>query len=214
MLQEQKVLRNRQISCKGYYLEFKRDFDFIPGQVLGITLEQGPMPRLYSIASGKDADTVGILYSVKDDGQLTPPLSRLAPGDSLLHTPPSGTFYHQAGLSWWIASGTGISPFLSWLRSGMDLPERLIFGARHSDGLFFRKEIATAAGAALYPCISADEKTDAFHGRVTDFLGSVPLVPLDCHYFLCGVAEMIVDTRDLLIARGVGPGKIHAEIYF
>jgi ferredoxin--NADP+ reductase len=53
-----------------------------------------------------------------------------------------------------------------------------------------------------------------FPGRVTDYLKTLENLPKDCPFFLCGKALMVVEVRDLLIAKGVPYEKIMAEIYF
>jgi ferredoxin--NADP+ reductase len=39
-------------------------------------------------------------------------------------------------------------------------------------------------------------------------------LPLNYKYYLCGSAEMVVDVRDILIAKGIPYEQIFAEIYF
>ena len=36
----------------------------------------------------------------------------------------------------------------------------------------------------------------------------------DLKYYLCGSAEMVVETRDILIGKGIPFGQIISEIYF
>jgi len=49
---------------------------------------------------------------------------------------------------------------------------------------------------------------------VTDYLKSVAALPGDYKYYLCGRAEMVVEARDILIAKGIPFNKIISEIYF
>jgi ferredoxin--NADP+ reductase len=39
-------------------------------------------------------------------------------------------------------------------------------------------------------------------------------LPTDENYYLCGSSEMVVETRDILVDKGVPFGNIIAEIYF
>ncbi len=80
--------------------------------------EDGPR-SLYSICSGEQDEEVWILYNVIEEGYLTPRLSDLEPGDTLWITEPRGEFICNEEPAVWIASGTGIAPFYSMLRSGM-----------------------------------------------------------------------------------------------
>lgn len=56
--------------------------------------------------------------------------------------------------------------------------------------------------------------TGAFTGRVVDYLNSLPRLPAEPLYYLCGSSEMVVEARDILIKRGVPFRKIVGEIYF
>jgi len=40
------------------------------------------------------------------------------------------------------------------------------------------------------------------------------VIPADIKYYLCGKALMVVETRDILIERGVPFSNILSEIYF
>lgn len=205
---------NLKLSEGNFYLSFFRDFNFKPGQVIGITTDPRLEPRLYSLA-GSDTDPYAhILYSVKEDGELTPLLAALEQGDKIWVSNPQGNFLHHELPSWWISSGTGIAPFLSWLRSGLCAPEKLIFGARDNASLHFADELQTFLGERLIPCLSRRVENDAFHGRVSDYLAQLNSIPADKVFFLCGVAEMVIDVREILIGRGIDPRQIHAEIYF
>jgi len=49
---------------------------------------------------------------------------------------------------------------------------------------------------------------------VTDYLAQHPALPTDRPYYLCGSEVMVVEVRDLLIARGIPFTRIFSEIYF
>jgi ferredoxin--NADP+ reductase len=49
---------------------------------------------------------------------------------------------------------------------------------------------------------------------VTGYLESLPELDPAIKYYICGSAEMVVDTRDILLAKGIPFGQIISEIYF
>ena len=108
-----------QLSEGIYLIGFKRDFDFRAGQVIGIALQEEGPRRLYSICSGQKDPEIRILYNVIEEGYLTPRLSDLSAGDTIWITEPRGEFTGTRDPAVWIATGTGIAPFYSMLRSGL-----------------------------------------------------------------------------------------------
>ena len=130
------VESNSEIAPGAFITRFRRSFSFKAGQIIGVTVDKQIGTRLYSICSSPTDDLVSILYTVKDDGQLTPKLAEVKPGDSLWITEPTGKFVMQEAKSWWIATGTGIAPFYSMFRTGLR-PEKLIQGGRKVHDLYF-----------------------------------------------------------------------------
>jgi NAD(P)H-flavin reductase len=196
-----------------FLLSIPRRFDFIPGQSVSVTVDPSIPPRSYSIASGRADPFVELLFNVVPEGLLTPRLARLGPGDDLLVSAPFGAFRDDEGPSAWVATGTGVAPFASMIRSGRSAEKTLIHGSRQLSGLFFHDLFASVLGSSYIPCCSAEEKEAVFHGRVTAYLRERPLPPVG-RYLLCGGTEMVVDVRDLLISRGVPFSEVNAEIYF
>jgi len=208
------VSHNIQIAPNAWLLKFSRPFNFQAGQVIGITLDTNQQPRSYSIASGVDNHEVWILYTIKPDGLLTPPLSRVRRGDAIFITSTFGNFVCREEKAVWIATGTGIAPFASMFFSGQYQKKTLIHGSRTREELYFFDHFSGAGGLTYHPCCSRERDKDCFHGRVTDFVENLNGLDTEITYYLCGIAEMVVDTRDLLIARGVPFNNIMAEIFF
>lgn len=208
------ILSNREIAPGSYLLSFTRFFEFIPGQVVYINYEGGQPSRLYSISSDCRDNIVKILYSVKSGGYLTPKLALAVPGDTIQVSDPLGGFICHEKEAFFIAAGTGIAPFASMIFSGMQEGKTLIHGSRNPEGLYFRDEMISLLGNSYIPCLSAGYTLGTFTGRLTQYLQSVPSLPTRLKYYLCGSAEMVVETRDILINRGISYEQIIAEIYF
>jgi ferredoxin--NADP+ reductase len=208
------LTRHDEISPGVYVIGYKRDHDFSPGQAIKLGVDTETPPRIYSICSGVEDDELCILFNVKAEGYLTPKLAQLKCGDTIYISNPYGTFLCPDKKAWWIATGTGIAPFRCMVQSGMAEGKTLVHGVRHLNQFYFEDELRGASGLDYHPCCSAESDAPSYHGRVTSFLDQLPTLPTDVRYYICGQAAMAVDTRDLLIQKGVPFTHIVTEIYF
>lgn len=205
---------SEEISQGIYLFGFQRDFIFRAGQVIGVSLEEKGPRRLYSICSGEDDDRVLILYNVINEGYLTPRLTELEPGDPIWITEPRGEFICNTDPAVWIAAGTGIAPFYAMLQSGLAVNKLLIHGNRYLEQFHFYEEFREVMGDRYIRCSTAEQSDGVFPGRVTDFLAAGYELDKNVNYYICGSAEMVVDTRDVLISGGICFDRIISEIYF
>ncbi|MDA3893806.1 MAG: hypothetical protein PF517_19250 [Salinivirgaceae bacterium] len=210
-LQKVSILNKQEITPNVFLIEFKRTFNFIPGQIIGLTNNLDLPPRLYSICSSPANKNIAILFNVKSDGKLTPPLADTKLGDSVWITPVQGKFIFNNEPSWWIATGTGIAPFYSMLKSGQR-PLKLIQGGRAIDDFYFSNEFKQLPD--YIKCSSQYAGEGFYNSRLTKYLKEYTHLPTDINYYLCGSAEMVVDVRNLLICKGIPFGNIITEIYF
>lgn len=208
------VSENLKIAESACILKFPRTFDFQAGQVVALGTSPAMAPRLYSIASGEQDPEIEILFTEKNDGALTPILSQLQPGDKLMVSKPFGKFTGIEPGSVLIAAGTGIAPFLSVLRSGKAPGATLIHGASYPDYFYYRDDLTKMLDSDYIRCCSRVSDGDWFHGRVTAFIDQWAALDPGRKHYLCGSAEMVVNTRDVLISKGVPFKHIDAEIFF
>jgi len=213
-LKKHLVTKNEMIAPGVFVLSYRRDFSFIPGQVVAISLDTSLPPRMYSIASGMQDDEIWILFNIRPGGELTPRLADLKPGDKILASPPMGNFFGTARPSTWIAAGTGIAPFVSMWRSGLKRDKTIIHGGRFLHSFYFQNEFASLPASEYIRCCSGEPGEDVFYGRLTQWIAQQNSLPADRKYYLCGSAEMVVDSRDLLIEKGIPFSNVLAEIYF
>lgn len=204
----------REIADGVYLLDFKRLFEFEAGQILSLAIAENEEPRMYSIASGEQDENIQILFNVVSDGHLTPALSTLKAGDFVRTSKGYGKFTGTSGEAWWIAQGTGIAPFASMFRSGQIHNKTLIHGGRSADSFYYSGEFEPVLTDHYIRCCSRDIIPGTFHGRVTDYLNTLNSLPPEPLYYLCGSSEMVVETRDILIKKGVSYRRILGEIYF
>jgi len=176
--------------------------------------ENGTEQREYSVYSGENDHFLEVLVREVNGGKISNKLKHVKTGDTLKMDGPFGFFkFHPemfpSGNFLFVATGTGISPFHSFVRTFPDLNYRLIHGVRYGNEAYehqdFDREKVTL-------CTSGDTSGD-FEGRVTDYLFSQKIDP-QTHCFLCGNSEMIHEVFDILTAKGVPVSNIYSEVYF
>jgi ferredoxin/flavodoxin---NADP+ reductase len=208
------VIENRALNENTWLISLRKNFSFIPGQCVSLTLDFSINPRLYSIASGIYQSTLDIIYKVYSDGLLTPKLNKLQKGDTVYCSDPFGTFTCDDQPAVWIAAGTGVAPFASMVFSGNTINKTLIHGGRTIGSFFFAPEFIQQLGKNYIRCSSGELGDGIFIGRLTSYLSSLETFNPDEMYYLCGSSEMVVETRDILINKGIPINRIMAEIYF
>ena len=213
-LAEVTITGNLEISPGVHLISWPRTHQFQPGMVIKITDDMTLPPRIYSICSGNDEEEIRILFNIKEDGMLTPRLAGLIPGMKIWATKPYGSFTDDKKPAWWIATGTGIAPFYSMFRSGISENKILIHGVRNLSQFYFEDELEWAMGNRYVRCCAHEQSCNVYPGRVTRYLQEINDLPTHINYYLCGKALMVVEVRDLLIAKGVPYENILAEIYF
>lgn len=209
-----RVLAVRHLTDTAFVLRFERGpMDFEPGQYVTVGVKGDIDVREYSVFSAPSEDYLEILVKRVEGGYVSPRLHALGPGDELEVEGPFGFFTipEDARASrnlLFVATGTGISPFRSFVRAYPGLRYRLLHGVRRFGDLYVREEFDTER---FVPCLSRED--GAYRGRVTDYLRDRPLEGNPACY-LCGSCDMIYEAFDILQTRGVSPADLYAEVYY
>ena len=111
------ITRQEKLVEGVFIIYTSRPFDFEAGQVCGIKLREEDPYRLYSIASGENEDELAFLYNIYPEGLLTPRMMESCAGTDIWISEPTGSFLIAEGPGTLIATGTGIAPFISTLKS-------------------------------------------------------------------------------------------------
>lgn len=199
------------------------------------------MSRSYSLASAPGGPLEVLLARVSG-GSLTPGLFALSLGASVSLDPKPQGFFTLDHVPthrelWLIATGTGLGPFLSMLRSAQAFERAsrviLVHGARGPAELAHRRELEVLAGqrgpAFRYvPVLSREPEAGLLRGRLTDALAmghlerhaDTPIEAETAHFMLCGNPGMVDEVIGLLARRGLrrhrtrAPGQITTEKYW
>ena len=211
-------------------------FVHVPGQHLVVRrdLDGQDVRRSYSICT---APGEGIRIGVKripDGAFSTWATTELAPGDVLEVMSPIGEFTvdcraDQARNLVMVAAGSGITPVLSMatavLRDEPGSEVALLYGNRTSRSIMFHEDLEALKNR--YPdrfrmvhILSREpHQIPLVEGRIDgDKLrrladGLIDVDAVDAWY-LCGPLEMVEDLTATLAELGVGPERVHNELFF
>jgi len=207
------IMEHRWISNKTFEIKLSRpeSFNFRPGQRISLKLMN--FERDYSLASSPDEPHLTLCIRYVEGGRLSHVLGDAEKGTRFSFCGPHGyfTFKSSQRPAVLVASGTGIAPFRSMVRSGI-APEFLLHGVETSAELYYAEELQPAAGNYI-PCLSQSSKSPPyFEGRVTDYLRR-HLPPVSYDFYLCGRREMIRDVTLLVDERFAG-SFIYTETFY
>lgn len=217
MNQRVRVIQSIRHSPGVFELQVERNgLSFTPGDCVALYAENEVGSRPYSIASGIGESVMRFLIREMPGGEVSAYLGSRKPGDEVVMSPPFGWFRPgQAGggaPSVFFATGTGIAPFMSYLRSHPERPPLLCrYGVRRREDIVERDWLNAVCPLQL--AVSQELMDGALHGRVTDAWESVPLTA-GIHYYLCGLDAMIDEVTVWLQAHGVDINRIHRECFF
>jgi len=174
----------------------KPDFSFISGQFLSIGLDtpNGFIVRPYSIVSSNEENYLEFFIAVVEDGKLTPYLSKLKAGDYVHILTPKGHFSIDKVLNekiYFIATGTGIAPFISMIRAMKEKNTITVFWGNSYQKDFepYKDELKSYLGNRDY-FISSREIHCA---RIPDYLNSFDFLK-ESTIMACGNPNM---TREI-----------------
>lgn len=246
---EGKVAGKRQWTANLFSLRVAApDVTFTAGQFARLALpapagaKEPMLGRPYSFVNPPQAAPHEFYFIVLPDGPLSPQLAALEAGASVWMMPRANGFFSiaevpEAESLWCIATGTGVGPFLSILRTGepwQKFPRVvLVHAVRFANELTYREEIAGIGRAhpgafAYVPMVSREAAPGALAGRVPAAIEDgrleartgISLTPENAHVMLCGNPAMIDDTQKALATRGMRrhrrkePGHITLETYW
>ena len=241
---EGKVVDNRRLN--DYLTSLIIDAPFTPfeaGQFVrvGVADNDDVLARPYSLVNTPEEPYLEVYFNIVEEGPLSPRLFALEPGDDVfVSSNPSG-FLTVSELPecrhlWMIATGTGIGPFLSILKSEavwkrfekVVLCYSVSLAAELAYQDVIQQVLAGHAEQFVYvPIVTREAHPGALANRVTTVMADSTLekhtglwiTPEDSHVMMCGSSEMITDVSEALVERGMKkhrrrePGHYTTEKY-
>jgi ferredoxin/flavodoxin---NADP+ reductase len=210
-----RVTQIRSLTENTFVLRFERgDMQFRAGQRITVGITGDMNLREYSIYSGENDNFLEILVREVSGGSVSTRLKQCKPGLELNVDGPFGAFgiepYDRYSKKLvFIATGTGISPFHSIVRSYPGLNYSILHGVRFNSEAYDSNEYESAR----YILCTSKETHAGFKGRVTRYLLKYK-ISSDMLFYLCGNGSMIYEVYHILLDKGIPDEKIFSEIYF
>lgn len=210
-----KIREIRFLTNNTFIIRLDRDnMQFFAGQHIIVGPKGHLNHREYSIYSGEKSDFLEILVKEVLNGNVSLQLKNSQPGDLLEVNGPFGSFRIEQNHIYskkfvFIATGTGISPFHSFVTSYPGIDYTILHGIRDINEAYEKEVYDTAR---YIPCVSGGI-TGKYNGRVTDFLPGFN-DDQDMLYYICGNNNMIYDVCRILRNKGVTSERIFTEVYF
>ena len=210
-----KIQEVRQLTDETFSLILpKARFPFKVGQHISLSIYGDYQSREYSIYNGVNDNKLEVLVKEVIKGYFTPKLHKLKQGDLVEIHGPFGKFgleLKTAGTEKFvfIASGTGIAPFRSMIRTYPGIDYKLIHGVRYTREAYDRHEYSREQ----YMLCSSRDCEGTYQGRLTGYLKTCEFAP-ESQFYLCGNSDMIFDALEILKEKGFERNQIHCEVYF
>lgn len=190
------------------------------GQFISIIIDT-TSKRSYSLSSSPtNKKFLSTVVDITPQGQGTRYLSSLSVGDLINFEGPFGhmvlpeDFAEKEALNF-IATGTGISPFLSIIKFLNTVNHTGKINLLYSEK--FKKDLYPLSSFKnLKPLITLTRENKYFpykKGRVTSQLNSISIGDSQL-YFLCGNTRMILEVKNILRSKGVSDGSIIFESFY
>ena len=199
----------------------KGDLTFLPGQHFSLSVPGKSINREYSSYTSIHDNEIGFLIRRIEGGIMTNILDKMEIGEYLNIYGPYGSFILsqdqiQNNKIIFIASGTGLAPFVS-IKESYNLKNYILFlGIRNisdiPDADKFNQD-------HCYYCISRDSiinQNNYYKGRLTDQLLNIEYIDdyQNSIYMICGNSYMISDAYDILLSKKIDPNLIITESFF
>lgn len=205
----------RFVSENAFIIRFNRDnLQFKAGQFVAVGIKDSLQQREYSIYSGENDNYIEILVREVLGGNVSQQLKHCKVGQTLLVSGPFGILtINEEDINTkkfiFIASGTGIAPFHSFIRSYPAIDYTLIHGVRYLNEAYEKDDY----DSHRYVLCTSGEKNGNYFGRVTNFLQDFIVEP-NMLFYVSGNSSMIYEVFDILRKKGVPREKMHSEVYF
>ena len=216
-IQTVELLKRRWLTKNVFEIELTRppSLEFKAGETVRFIHES--MERYYSLLSAPDDPTLVLCVYYVPRGNFSPVLADAQIGTPFSVTGPHGyfTFNRSERSPVFVATGTGIAPFVSMGRSGV-ADFIMLHEVEFAEDLYyqelFRKIASNYVPCLLKPSAADPSPPGTFHGNAAGFLRK-NLAPASYDFYLCGEREMIRGVTLLVDERFPG-SRVYTEVFY
>ncbi len=217
-----KIIDKKQLTEDVVVLRFEKpnEFKFKPGQFVNIRIEREGTTRIraYSILNTNRDKTIDIVLKIVPEGFGSRILGEASIGEEFEVIGPFGffVFEEKAKKHHFISAGTGIGPFYSIINEYLQqYPEKqfnLLAGYRYKKNILLNeelKELDEEYTNFSYDVTLTKEEWNGLKGRVQKHIE----IDKEAIYYICGLKELVVETKELLLKKEVPEENIRVERY-
>ncbi len=220
------VLENKKLTEDVIFLSLSapKEFSFKAGQFITLKVEKGEEFRLksYSVLNPpSEKGKIDLCIKIIDGGFASEVFKNAKKSDSFQIKGPLGHFVFEDDDKnkeiWLIGGGTGVAPLYSMLKQNISYHKgkkfTLIFSVKEKKDLFLHEEfrqLAKKYANFIYVPTLTREKWNGATGRVQAHL------PADVEnktFYICGLKELVLETKEVLIKKGAALKQIKFERY-
>jgi CDP-4-dehydro-6-deoxyglucose reductase len=194
----------------------RRQLKFLPGQYVDINAKG--VKRSYSIA-GFDAVYNILEFYIRNyaGGAMSDYLfNRAEPNDLLQINGPKGTFFlrHSTKQKIFLATGTGIAPFLSMLNDGDSIENITLYWGMRYENEFFAIDLRSKENIQVHKLVSRKSKDwKGLIGYVQD-AAFEQIKNLDqCEVYACGNPAMIESAKRKILEIGLPENQFYSDAF-
>jgi ferredoxin-NADP reductase len=216
-----KVIKIIRYGSANYILRVERNnIKFNPGQFFSIGVPGVPINREYSVGSGVDENYLDFLIREINDGVLSTKLKNLKKDDQIKILGPYGEFYlNEFNINKrynFFASGSGLAPFISIIKSFKNLNYNIFHGVRFFEDIYTETELKNYnVFISKFDNKEKHNSIKTHNGRITSNFDIIEnyISPNDL-FFICGNSLMINDVYDYLEKNNIKNSNIYSELFF
>ncbi len=244
------VIENRKLTDRHFDLIFEAKLlPFEAGQFARLQVEakndDGKLEKFanpYSLLNTPDEKYAQVYFNTVPGGKVSNALAALKPGDTLEVAQPCIGFFVLSQIPdckhlWMLATGTGIGPYLSILKTAEAWKRFekiiLVHAVPYARELNYSDVIQQFAEEhpdqfQFISIVSREDHEGSLKGRIPALIengeleakAGLSLNKENSHVMICGSSGLLLDTKDVLSKRGMKrhlnqkPGHISSEQYF
>jgi ferredoxin-NADP reductase len=189
------------------FTERPSNLDFIPGQAVDVSINKKEWiqeKRPFSFTSLPEDDFLQFTIKTYPSRKgVTNELLRLKKNDELILYEVFGTIAYK-GEGYFIAGGTGITPFISifrYLRSINSIGgNKLLFANKTRDDIILKYEFNYSLGNNFINILSGERVKGYAYGFITENFLKKHITDFNKNIYLCGPPRMVVAVEKILSA--------------